>query len=34
MGALRATLPEFDDDKVVQEFVDMDGDVSSEDEAF
>jgi hypothetical protein len=33
MGALRATLPEFDDDKVVQEFVDMDGDVSSEEEA-
>jgi len=33
MGALRATLPEFDDDGAVQEFVDMDGDVSSEDEA-
>ena len=33
MGALRATLPEFDDDGAVQEFADMEGDVSSEEEA-
>jgi len=33
MGALRATLPEFDDDGAVQEFADMEGDVSSQEEA-